>query len=452
LAFAPADLLRVPDLYVDRRVIVYALGLSVLTGLVVGLVPAVSVSHRSLAVRMRASASNLTQSPRVRQALVVSQVAMTVVLLCGAGLLIRTVVALDGSTSGLDKRNVLTMEVALPAAGYTPERLIDFFRQAGEALEALPGVEAVAAANSLPIIGTPQGAWFNRLGTPVVSRNAAPSTTVRIVTPGYFRALGIPIRQGREFTDADRAGPAGSFLINDAFVKAHLQGIDPLTVSLSVWMQTENPHLPVIGVVGNVGEGSLRDQPQPTVYYNHVQLPAPAMTLFVRTRTPQPPGQRIVAALRALDPAVPVTRMRTLESALGESVARERLNALVSGAFALSGLLLASLGLYGLLAFLVTERTKEIGIKIALGAPLGGLTRSVIGGGMRLIASGAVIGVAGSLLLSRLLGPLLFGVSAYDPATYATVLALLAIVAVWASYVPARRAGRIEPLVALRQE
>lgn len=314
-------------------------------------------------------------------------------------------------------------------------------------------MEAVAAANSLPVIGTPQGGTtFNRLGTPVLPMNESPSTVVRVVTPGYFRTLGIPIRRGREFTDADRAGPAGSFVINEAFVNAHLQGVDPLTVSLSVWMQDENPHLPVIGVVGDVSEGSIRDQPQPTVYYNHRQMPAPAMTLFVRTRTPEPLGQQVAGALRAIDSTVPVTSMRTLESAFGESVARERLNALVSSAFALSGLLLASLGLYGLLAFLVAERTKEIGIRIALGASLRGLTRSVIGGGICLVALGAVIGVGGSLILSRLMGPLLFGVTPYDPATYATVLAMLGTVAVWASYVPARRAARVEPLVALRQE
>jgi predicted permease len=453
VAFAPADLLRVPVLYVDRRVMLYALGLSVLTGLVVGLVPAVSVACRSLAVRMRASGSNVTQSPRVRQALVVCQVAMTVILLCGAGLMIRTVLALDSSNNGFDKRNMLTMEVALPAARYTPERLSDFFRRAGEALQALPGVEAIAAANSLPVIGTPQGGTsFNRLGTPVLPMNESPYTVVRIVTPAYFRTLGIPIVQGREFADTDRGGEAGGFVINEAFVRTYLQGIDPLTVSLSVWMQEKNPHLPVIGVVGDVSEGSIRDQPQPTVYYNHRQMPAPAMTLFVRTRTPEALRQRIVDALRAIDPTVPVTELRTLESAFGESVARERLNALVSGAFALSGLLLASLGLYGLLAFLVTERTKEIGIRIALGAQLAGLTRSVIGGGIRLVALGAVIGVGGSLLLSRWLGPLLFGVTPYDPATYTTVLALLGIVAVWASYLPARRAARVEPLIALRQE
>jgi putative ABC transport system permease protein len=453
VAFAPADLLRVPDLAIDRRVMFYALTLSVLTGLVVGLVPALAVAHRSLAVRMRASGSNVTQSPRVRQALVVCQVAMTVILLCGAGLMIRTVLALDGSNNGFDKRNVLAMEVALPGLRYTPEQRHEFFRRAGDTLRALPGVDAVAAANSLPVIGTPQGGTsFNRLGTPVLPMNESPFTVVRVVTPGYFRTLGIPILRGREFTQADRAGAAGSFVINEAFVRSYLQGVDPLSVSLSVWMQEENPHLPVIGVVGDVSEGSIRDRPQPTVYYNYRQMAAPAMTLFVRSRAAERLGNQVSHALHSLDPTIPVTRVRTLESAFGESVARERLNALVSGAFAFSGLVLASLGLYGLLAFLVTERTKEIGIRIALGASLRGLTRSVIGVGIRLVALGAIIGVGGSLLLSRLMGPLLFGVAPYDPATYAMVLAMLGAVAVWASYGPARRAARVEPLVALRQE
>jgi ABC-type antimicrobial peptide transport system permease subunit len=176
------------------------------------------------------------------------------------------------------------------------------------------------------------------------------------------------------------------------------------------------------------------------------------MTLFVRANQPTAIARSAVHALHNLDPNLAVTRVQTFEGALAESLARERLSALVSGAFALSGLLLAALGLYGLLAFLVTERTKEIGLRIALGAQVGQLTRSVVGGGLRLVAIGAAVGVGGSLVLFRLVGTLLFGVTPYDLSTYATVLALLCAVASLASYVPARRAGRVEPLVALRQE
>jgi putative ABC transport system permease protein len=454
VAFAPADLLRVPELSVDRRVLVYAVGLSVLTGVVVGLVPAILVARRSIVAALRASGSNVTQSARVRQTLVVCQVAMTVVLLCGAGLLVQTVIALNRANSGFDKQGVLTMEIGLPGTRYTPERRVAFYREAVATLRGLPGVESAAAANSLAVIGTPRGGTvFHRLGTPELPLNDRPEAVIRVVTPGYFRTLRIPVVRGREFTEADDANPAAGFIVNEAFAKRFLSDVDPLGVSLSVFMEErENPHLPVIGVVGDVSEGSVRDTPQPTVFYSHRRMPESGMTLFVRTRQPEALAKSAVAALHEIDPNLAVTKIRTFESALAESLARERLSALVSGGFAVSGLLLASLGLYGLLAFLVAERTREIGIRIALGAHLGRLTGSVIGGGLRLVGIGAAIGVGGSLLVLRSFGTLLFGVAPYDPSTYATVLALYCAVAALASYMPARRAARVEPLVALRQE
>ncbi|MGH9347251.1 MAG: ADOP family duplicated permease [Vicinamibacterales bacterium] len=454
VAFAPADLLRVLELSVDRRVLVYAVGLSVLTGVVVGLVPAILVARRSIVAALRAGGSSVTQSARVRQTLVVCQVAMTVVLLCGAGLLVQTVIALNRANSGFDKQGVLTMEIGLPGTRYTPERRVAFYREAVAALRGLPGVESAAAANSLAVIGTPRGGTvFHRLGTPELPLNDRPVAVIRVVTPGYFRTLRIPVLRGREFTEADDANPAAGFIVNEAFAKRFLSDVDPLGASLSVFMEDrENPHLPVIGVVGDVSEGSVRDNPQPTVFYSHRRMRESGMTLFVRTGQPEALAKPAVAALHEIDPTLAVTKIRTFESALAESLARERLSALVSGGFALSGLLLASLGLYGLLAFLVAERTREIGIRIALGAHLGRLTGSVIGGGLRLVGIGAAIGVGGSLLVLRSFGTLLFGVTPYDLSTYATVLALFCAVAALASYMPARRAARVEPLVALRQE
>jgi putative ABC transport system permease protein len=453
LAFAPADLLRVSELSVDRRVLLYAVGLSMLTGVVVGLVPAVLVARRSMSGGMRASGSTVTQSARVRQTLVVCQVALTVVLLCGAGLLVRTVVALNNVDNGFDKRDVLTMEIRLPGVRYTPERTRAFYREAVAALQTLPGVESAAAANSLAVIGPLRGgSWFHRRGTPELPVPERPAANIRVVTPGFFRTLGIPVLRGREFTPADDVSARPGFVVNEAFAKTFLTDVDPLSASLTVWMQRENPYLPVIGVVGNVSEGSVRDKAQPTVFYSHRQMPETGMTLFVRANQPTAIAASGVTAIHKLDSNLAVTKVRTFDDAIAESLARERLSALVSGAFALSGLLLASLGLYGLLAFLVTERTKEIGIRIALGAQLGQLTRSVVGGGLRLVAIGAVVGVVGSLLLFRVVGTLLFGVTPYDPSTYTAVLALLCSVALLASYVPARRAARVEPLVALRQE
>jgi len=453
LAFAPSDLLRVTTLTVDRRVLLYAIALSVLTGIVVGLVPAMVDRRRSLVSSLRAGGSNVTAAPRVRQILVVCQVAMTVVLLCGAVLLVRTLIALNRADAGFDKHGLLTMNVVLPAARYTPERRVAFFRDAVAALRALPGVESAAAANSLAVIGSPRGGTtFHRIGTPELPMNDRPSVVIRVVTPQYFHTLRIPVLRGREFTEADDANPAAGFIVNEAFAKTFLSDVDPLATAISVWMERENPHLPIIGVVGNVSEGSVRDEPQPTVFYSHRRMQETGMTLFARTGQPETVASAAVNAIHAIDRNLAVTRVRTFDSAMAESLARERLNALVSGSFAVSGLLLASLGLYGLLAFLVAERTKEIGIRIALGARLGTVTRSVIGSGLRLVAVGAAIGVVLSFVLLRAFETLLFGVTPYDAWTYAGVLALLGGVAASAAYVPARRAGRVEPILALRQD
>jgi predicted permease len=453
VAVAPIDLLRVPELFVDRRVTLYAVGLSMLTGLIMGLAPAVLVARHPSVASMRASGVGGTHAPRVRQTLVTCQVAMTVILLCGAGLLVRTVIALNNADNGFDKRDLLTMEVTLPVARYTPERTIAFYRGAVAALHALPGVESAAAANSVAVIGAPRGgSWFHRFGTPALPPPDRPSTLIRVVTPGYFRTLHIPVLRGREFTTADDASLIQGFVVNEAFAKAFLSDIDPLSASLTVWMQAQNPYLPVIGVVGDVSEGSVRGNAQPTVFYSHRQMPETGMTLFVRATRAAAIAASAVDALHHLDPNLAVTSVRTLEGALAESVARDRLNAIVSAVFALSGLFLASLGLYGLLAFLVAERTKEIGIRIALGAQVGQLTRSVVGGGLRLVAVGAAIGVGSSLLLLQPVGTLLFGVALNDIPTYVSVVALLCVIAALASYIPARRAGRVEPLAALRQE
>jgi ABC-type antimicrobial peptide transport system permease subunit len=217
-------------------------------------------------------------------------------------------------------------------------------------------------------------------------------------------------------------------------------------------MQDENPYLPIIGVVGDVSEGSVRAAPQPTVFYSHGRMPWSTMALFVRGRPAESLARPVTAALHELDPTLVVSNVRQIQTALAESLARERISALMSTTFGVMGLLLAALGLYGLLAYLVVERTKDIGIRIALGARLARIAGSIVAGGLALVGLGAAIGVAGSLLLLRPLGALLFGVTPYDLPTYAGVVALLGAIAALASYLPARRAALIEPLKALRYE
>ena len=453
LAIGPTNLLGVSELFIDRRVLIYAFGLSIATGGIAGLASTLLFARRSMADALRTRGSKAGHAPRVRQALVVAQVAMTVVLLCGAGVLVRTLIALNRAPMGFDAHDVLTMRLAISPARYPDKRPRDFYRDALTRLRALPGIESAAVAASLPMIGSPRGGTsFHELGTPERPASERPRTVVRMVGPGYFRTLRIPVLRGREFTDADNESPMGGFVVSETFARTYLSGRDPLTTSISVRMMEENPHLPIIGVVGDVSEGSVRAAPSPAVFYSHGRMPWATMTLFVRARQPESVVKPITAALRELDPTLVVSNVRTIESALAESLARERLSALISTSFGGGGLLLAALGLYGLLAYLVAERTKDIGIRIALGARLARITGSVVAGGLVLVAVGAAIGIIGSLLLLRPLGTLLFGVTPYDIPTYAIVVVLLGAIAALASYLPARRAARIEPLTALRHD
>jgi hypothetical protein len=265
------------------------------------------------------------------------------------------------------------------------------------------------------MIGSPRGGTsFHELGTPERPASERPTTVVRMVAPGYFHTLRIPVLRGREFTDADNANPMAGFVVNETFARTYFSGRDPFASSISVWMMADNPYLPIIGVVGDVSEGSVRSTPKPTVFYSHGRMTWSTMTLFVRARQPESFVRPVTAALHELDPTLVVSNVRTIESALAESLARERISALISTSFGVGGLLLAALGLYGLLAYLVAERTKDIGIRIALGARLARITGSVVAGGLALVAIGTAIGVAGSLLLLRSLGTLLFGVTPYD--------------------------------------
>jgi len=452
VAFAPPALLRGQELTIDARVLLYVAGLSVLTGLVAGLAPSVIVARRPIVESLHASSSRVTHSPRIRQFLVVGQVAMTVVLLCGAALLVRTVTALTSVNHGFEQQGLLTMQVSLPGTRYPIERQVAFQRELLTSIRELPGVDSAGAASGLPVIGAPRaGTRFHRYSTPVVPSTQMSSATIRVVTPGYFRTLRIPVLRGREFTHADDANPTPGFIVNQAFVDRYLPNVDPLRESLMVRMRDENPYAPIIGVVGNVGEGSMRADPRPTIFYGHSQLPL-GPTLFVRTDRPVATAEAVTSVIRRMDPNLVIRNVRTFEEAVAESLAQERLTALVSGAFAMSGLLLASLGLYALLAFMVGERTREIGLRIALGANGGELGWSVVKDGLRLVSIGAIAGVVLSLVVLPSFGTLLFGVTPTDKTTYAVVLTLLAAVAGLASYLPARRAAKVEPLTALRQD
>ena len=428
-------------------------GLRSLTGILVGLVPTLAATRAQPVLALRDGSRSVTGSPRLRQGLIVAQVAMTVVLLCGAGLLGRSVFALMAESTGVAATNVLSLRVELPVSRYEPAQQVAFFRRAVENLRSLPGVQAASAARDIPMsLARISGTGFHIQGQPQLPRDERPSTLVRVVAPDYFETLGIPIVRGREFTDADQNASPSGFVVNEAFARRHLATTDPLSATVSVRMQDENPYGAIIGVAGDVKDGSLRGVSEPTVFYSNGQLDSPGMTLLVRSDRGAALAQEAVDVIRRLDPNLPVTQLRMLEDAFAESVARDRLNAVVSAAFGISALLLASLGLYGLLGYTVAERTSEIGVRMALGARAAGVLRMIMVHGCWLVALGAVVGLAGAFLLARLLESLLFGVTTRDPLTFIGVAGLLFAVSMLAVLIPALRATRVDPLVALRNE
>jgi len=453
LALVPPSLLQTPSIPIDRWVLLYTLAISVLTGVVVGLAPALPAIRVDFADYLRSGTRSVTLSMPLRKGLIVAQVAMTVVLLCGAGLLMRSLFALIHDAIGVQAENVLTMRVELPASRYNPPQRLGFFRQVIERLQALPGVQSASAASDIPVATLrTSGTSFQILGQAELPPNERPTTRVRVVTPGYFKTLGISLLSGRDFTQDDQTrGAAQVFIVNETFAKRYFPNRDPLSESISVNMQRpDNPYGRIIGVVGNVKEGSLRGVAEPTVFYNYRPLPYPGMTLFIRTTRGAEITREATQIVRDIDRNLPLVEVRMLEDAFADSAARERLNAVVSGAFAVCALLLATLGLYGLMAFTVAERTTEIGIRLALGAQASQVLGMVRQQGLTLVALGGGLGLAIAFGVSRFLETLVFGVKSYDPLTFGAVTALLILISMVAVLIPARRATRITPLVALR--
>jgi putative ABC transport system permease protein len=453
IELTPRNLIRVVEVPLDRWVLMYTFGISLLTGLIFGLAPAITATRGSLATYLHGVGRSITHSARIRQGLVIAQVTMTVILLCGAGLLVRSFAVLNSISTGVDANQVMTMQITMPVPRYDRNQQVELVTRIIERLEKLPGVQSAGATRSLPVIGPTAGTGVHFKGTPDVAMNDRPMARIRMATPGYFKTVGTPIVSGHEFTwDDQRPNAELVFVVNEAFVKAYLPGKDPLATSMRVWMGMENPFGRIVGVAADVLEGSLRGGAVPTVFYNQRQLSYSGMTLFVRTNRPSTIAREAVQVIHDIDRDVPVTQVRTLRDAFGQSIAQDRLNAGVSGAFAVTALLLASFGLYGLLAFLVAERTREIGIRMALGAEAATLVQMVMNHGLSLVAAGGLLGLIGAFAISRFIKTLLFEVSSYDPTTFVAVTLLLILVGALAAFLPAYRAATVNPIVALRQE
>jgi putative ABC transport system permease protein len=455
-------LAQLPPLRLDARVLAFTLALSLLTGIAFGLAPALILSHHSLSDALKDGGAAVSpRTGRLRSALVVAEVALSVVLLAGAGLLLRSLSALHHVDPGFRAEQVITANLQLPQRRYADDKArLAFAREVIARVSALPGVSSAGVASNVPMSRSSWGKGISAEGEPEPANlDAVHSCLFQLVTGDYFRALGIQLRSGR-FVD-DPKEPA--IVINETAARQLFGGKDP--IGRRVWLGPPERFLPdqrqpfprytVVGVVRDVRSTSLSRTPRAEAWLRQEQSDEGGNTLYVVARFSGGPGpvvKSIRDTVRALDSEQALADVKTMAERLGASVTQERFSAFLLALFAALALTLAVLGVYAVMAYTVAQRTREIGVRMALGAAAGDVVRLVFGRGFRLVGTGLALGVLGSLAASRAISALLFGVSATDPGTFATVALVQAAVAAVALYLPARRASRLHPAVALRTE
>ncbi len=439
---------------VDRTVLLFTVLLAVVTPMLIGILPALQMSRVNLRDMLAQGGRGAASAARarVRSVLVAAEVAVALLLLVGSALLVRSFQNVMAVDAGFEPHGVLAAEMSVPVAKYEdPIKAAAFYEQVLTELRALPGVGAAGAVNQLPLSGIDFGGGFRFEGESVVKEAG-----YRIASDGYFESLGVALRRGRLFDDDDRAGRPPVALVNEAFVRQHLAGQDPLGRRFAfLGMDRVNPMLTIVGVVADVRHRGLAKQPAPEVFLAYRQQPfRTRWTMNVVVKAQQAELVETLTSavrerVRAVDVDVPV-RFRTLDDMLAMSVADRRFTLLVLTAFAIIALVLAAAGIYGVLAYAVSRRTQEIGIRMALGAEPRAVVRLLLRSGLGPVAAGVVFGVAGALAATRALTAFLFGVAPHDPLALASAVAVLSTAAVLGAFIPARRAVKVDPLIALR--
>jgi putative ABC transport system permease protein len=449
--FAP-HMPRLDDASLNGRVLLFTLGLSAITGLICGIFPAWQASKSKPVEAMRASERHLAGSSvmRWRSAFMISEVAVSMILLVGAGLLLKSFMTVNHVELGIATERVINMRIALPELRYsTPERRAAFFEDLEQRTASLPGMQSVAFANNFPL----RGGWSSNF-RPESGKDQNGDADYQAVSPGYFPTLGIALQRGRLLTPADRPNTPLVAVVNAALVRQYFPSEDP--IGRRFRRHDQAPWATIVGVVSDVRRSGKTGQINPQVYFPAAQTASyPVRLSEFAFRSAGDPKQLVTAIQQqvwAIDKDLPVTNVRTYEEIISQSVSERRFQTMLLGLFASLALILAMVGIYGVISYSVSQRTPEIGIRMALGATRGGILRMVVGRAMLLIGVGIVVGAAGAFALSRYLKSLLFEVKPGDPWTYASIAVLLAVVAMAASMVPARRATRVDPMIALRYE
>ena len=460
IKLSPSTVPRLAETSIDARVFLFALGVSVLTGLVFGLAPALQASKTDLAGSLKEGGrggSAGARRNRLRSALVVAEVALSLVLLVSAGLLIKSFRQLVTTDPGYSPERVLAVLVALNTQKFTDgDSRAAYFREAVERIRGLPGVESAGLTSLLPLGRADVFNSFQIAGRPPFAPGETRSARNYTVSPDYFRVLGLPVRRGRAFAEADGKNAPGVIVINEAFARAYFPDQEPLGRHVIIDGPDDKPLPPreVVGVVGDIHFQRFDDEVRPEYYIPFEQSPSAVTQVVVRSRGADAAAltPSVRAALKGVDPNLLIWRTETMDELAGQSVAPQRFNVALLGFFAALAMLLAAVGIYGVMSYTVTQRRHEIGIRMALGAQRRDVLRMVVRQGMLLTLLGLGLGLAGALALTRLMAGLLYGVSATDPPVFAAVSLLLAAVALLACYVPARRATKVDPMVALRYE
>ncbi|MEW6735010.1 MAG: ABC transporter permease [Acidobacteriota bacterium] len=454
IALSPDNTPRLDEVSVDFRVMGFTLLLSLLTGIIFGLLPAIQAAKSDLTKALKESShtsANSFQRNRARNLLVIAEVAIALVVLAGAGLMIRSFVQLRAVNPGFNPENVLTIQFSLLGSRYREEPIqAAFIEQSLERLGALPGVQSIGAVVALPfgkITGTRGFQIENNTPQSGEIRNAS----FNLCSHNYFRTLNIPLLNGRDFTAQDVQGQPEVVIINEHMARHYWPDEDPLGKRIRI--TGEGPWRTIVGVVGNVHSTKLELEPGPEMFYPLLQSPFPQLSLTLRTSNdPKSLIDIIRSEIREIDADLPVSNIVLLNELIAESIAPQRLNTFLIGVFSVLALLLAAIGIYGVVAYGVTQRTHEIGIRMALGAQTSTVLKLVVKQGMTLALIGVVLGLGTAFALTRLIKTLLFGVSATDPLTFIIIALLLLLVALLACWIPARRATKVNPMIALRFE